>query len=199
MPTVSPYRRLVQLVLGCVVLGAGIALLLAARQGADGYTMLVSGVNISSGVAYWICNSVLGVAMVLVAWLLGVRPGPGTVVQPVLVGITVSVALPWTPTPESVVARWAEFGAGFLLLSLGVAAYLSVDLGAGPAEVLALAVDPPVPFRWSYGAFQLVTTAVGWSLGADLGLGTLIVILGIGPLVDRLIHWFTPPGVREIH
>ena len=47
-------RRPAQLVLGCIVLGLGIALLLQARLGADGYTMLVSGIVATSGVAFWI-------------------------------------------------------------------------------------------------------------------------------------------------
>lgn len=199
MPIVSAPRRLTQLVLGCVVLGVGIGLLLNARLGADGYSMLVSGASIASSIAFWICNVALGVVLVLLAWARGRRPGIGTLVQPVVVGVTVSVAMPLLPVPESLLWRWAEFGTGFLVLSLGVALYLSVDLGAGPAEGAALAFDPPWPFKWTYGVFQLVTTLGGWAMGADLGPGTLIVILGIGPLVDRLIHWVTPPGVREIH
>ena len=75
LATTAPLRRLVQLVLGCAVLGLGIGLLLNARLGADGYTMLVSGTNISSGVAFWICNVVVGVVLVLLAWARGQRPG----------------------------------------------------------------------------------------------------------------------------
>ncbi|MEI2714015.1 MAG: hypothetical protein V9G04_12185 [Nocardioides sp.] len=193
-PAASMGRRLGQLLVGCVVLGVGIALLLAARLGADGYTMLVSGTVIASGVEFWVINTVLGLLLVLVALLRGRRPGLGTLVQPVVVGVTVSLVLPYVPEPESLVARALEFGLGFLTLALGVAMYLAVRLGAGPAEGAALAFDPPLPFKWSYSVFQAVTTLVGWALGATLGIGTLIVIVGIGPLVDRLIPLLTPRG-----
>ncbi|MFN8044797.1 MAG: hypothetical protein U0Q08_01890 [Dermatophilaceae bacterium] len=192
-------RRPLQLVLGCVVLGLGIALLLRARLGADGYTMLVSGLSGATGVAFWIVNTLCGALLVLLALARRHRPGVGTLVQPVVVGVTVSAVHDLMPAPESLAWRSAQFLAGFLVLCLGVAAYLAVDLGAGPAEGAALAFDPPLLFKWSYSIFQLVTTLVGWALGATLGVGTLIVIVGIGPVVDRLMHALTPPGVREIH
>ena len=110
-----------------------------------------------------------------------------------------SALMPVLPEPSAMSWRCVEMGAGFLVLALGVAAYLAVDLGAGPAEGAALAFDPPWPFKWTYSVFQLVTTVVGWALGAALGPGTVLVILGLGPVVDRLIPLLTPPGVREIH
>jgi len=192
-------RRPAQLVLGCIVLGLGIALLLQARLGADGYTMLVSGIVATSGVAFWIVNTTCGIVLVLLAMLRRHRPGLGTLVQPVVVGVTVSAIIDHLPAPDSIGWRSAQFVLGFFVLCLGVASYLAVDLGAGPAEGAALAFDPPLPFKWSYSIFQLVTTLAGWALGATLGIGTVIVILAIGPVTDRIIHGVTPPGVREVH
>ena len=185
-------RRIVQLVLACVVLGAGVALLLDARLGSDGYSMFVNGLSIASGVTFWIVNVLVGVALVGAAWLRGRPPGLGTVVQPVVVGVAVSLLLDALPQPDGYGARWLELGAGFVVLCVGVAAYLAVDLGAGPAEGAALAWDPPVPFRWSYSLVQLVGCVVGWLCGATLGPGTVLVVVLIGPCVARLMPLFTP-------
>jgi uncharacterized protein len=83
---------------------------------------------------------------------------------------------------------------GFAVLCVGVAGYLAVDLGAGPTEVAALAWDPPVPFRWSYAAVQVVGAASGWLMGASLGLGTVVVVVLIGPVVDRLMPLLRRPS-----
>ncbi len=72
-------------------------------------------------------------------------------------------------------------------MALGVAGYLGSRTGAGPTEAAALAFDPPVPFRWSYSAVQGVGALVGWLLGADIGPGTILVVLALGPLVDLLL------------
>jgi uncharacterized membrane protein YczE len=72
-----------------------------------------------------------------------------------------------------------------------VAGYLGSGTGAGPTEAAALAVDPPVPFRWSYSIVQGGGALGGWLLGAAIGPGTLLVIALLGPavdLVDRRLH-----------
>jgi uncharacterized protein len=179
--------RVTQLVVSCVVLGVGVSLLLDARLGSDGYSMLVNGLSLTSGVEFWIVNTVVGVVLVALAWARGRRPGLGTLTQPVVVGVVVSLVLPRLPEPDSLPLRWAELLAGFVVLCVGVAGYLAADLGAGPTEVAALAWDPPVPFRWSYSLVQVVGASVGWALGAALGPGTILVVLLIGPVVDRLM------------
>ncbi|GAA2120520.1 hypothetical protein [Nocardioides bigeumensis] len=179
--------RVTQLVIACAVLGAGVALLLDARLGSDGYSMFVNGISLTSGVEFWVVNTVLGAVLVAMAWLRGRRPGLGTVAQPIVVGVVVSWLLPRLPEPSSLPLRWVELLAGFAVVCVGVAAYLAVDLGAGPTEVAALAWDPPVPFRWSYSAVQLIGAVAGYLLGASLGPGTVIVVLLIGPVVDRLL------------
>lgn len=177
-------RRVVQLVLACAVLGAGVALLLDASLGSDGYSSLVSGVSIVSGAPFAVVNIVVAVTLIALAWTRGTRPGLGTLVQPVVVGVVVGWLLPLLPTPEPLALRFAELGAAFVLLSLGVAGYLATLTGAGPAEAAALAFDPPLPFRWSYTVLQAGGALGGWALGAAVGPGTVVTAFLVGPAVD---------------
>jgi uncharacterized membrane protein YczE len=177
-------RRVVQLVLACAVLGAGVALLLAASLGSDGYSSLVSGLSLATGADFAVVNIVVAVSLIALAWTRGTRPGLGTLAQPVVVGLVVSWLLPLLPTPEPLAMRFVELGAAFVLLSLGVAGYLATETGAGPAEAAALAFDPPVPFRWSYTVLQAGGALGGWALGAAVGPGTVLTALLVGPAVD---------------
>ncbi|MGH2382693.1 MAG: YczE/YyaS/YitT family protein [Candidatus Limnocylindria bacterium] len=191
-------RRVVQLVLSCVVLGVGIALLLGAALGSDGYSTLVNGLTLSSGWPFWVVNIVVSLLLVATAWARGSRPGLGTIVQPVVVGVTVSLVLAVLPTTTDDALRFAELGLAFVLVAIGVAGYLATDLGAGPTEAVALAWDPPVPFRWSYTVVQVGGALVGWLLGGAVGPGTLLVVLLIGPTVDLFLRFVfrregTPP------
>ena len=172
------------LLVGCVVLGLGVAVLLTADLGSDGYSTFVNGLAITTGVDFWIVNLVVGVVLVALAALRKVYPGIGTVVQVVLVGVTVSVVLDLITTPEALVSRAALLAAAFPVLALGIALYLGSHTGAGPAEAAALAWDPPVPFKWSYSVVQGGGALGGWLLGATVGVGTLAVILLLGPAVD---------------
>ena len=181
----TPSRRQISLLLGgCLVLGVGVAMLLAADLGSDGYSTMVNGIALATGTAFWIINLVVGVVFVAMAALRHVRPGVGTVVQVVLVGVVVSVALDLMATPESLVGQGLLLAGAFPVLALGISAYLGSHTGAGPAEAAALAWDPPVAFKWTYSAVQAGGALVGWLLGATVGVGTLAVILLLGPAVD---------------
>jgi len=180
-------RRVVQLVASCVVLGIGVGLLLRAALGSDGFSTLINGISLATKIDFAVVNLVVSVVLVGLAWLRGVRPGMGTVAQPVVVGLTVSIMLRLVDEPAGVGARIGLLTASFGLVALGVAGYLGSRTGAGPTEAAALAFDPPVPFRWSYSAVQGVGALVGWLLGADIGPGTILVVLALGPLVDLLL------------
>lgn len=184
-------RRLLLLSSGCLVLGVGVAVLLAADLGSDGFSTLVNGLSRATGLPFVVANVIVSVGFLLVAASRRVWPGVGTVVQVVVVGLVVSVLLPLLGTPSSYAARALLLGAALPVLALGIAAYLAGRLGAGPIESAALAWDPPLPFRWSYGLAQGSSALVGWLLGGTLGVGTVAVVVLLGPLVElvgRVLH-----------
>ncbi|WP_157439496.1 hypothetical protein [Aeromicrobium sp. Root344] len=178
--------QLVRLVVSCVILGIGVAMILIASLGSDGYSTMINGLSIALDVEFWIVNLVVGVVLVLMAWARGLKPGLGTITQPLVVGFVVSGLLDTFAEPDAWWARAALLVLAFPVLAVGVAGYLAVDAGAGPTEAAALAFDPPVPFKWSYSVVQGGGALVGWWCGAAVGPGTVLVIFLLGPLVDLL-------------
>lgn len=176
--------RYVQLVLSCGLLGVGVALLLEASLGSDGYSTLVSGLTVATGLPFWVLNIVVGAVFIGLAWLRGTRPGPGTLVQWFLVGFVISGVLVLVPDVASLGARIAILVPALALITVGVAGYLASSTGAGPAEAMALSWDPPIPFRWSYNMVQAGGALVGWLLGASVGPATVAVFVLLGPAVD---------------
>ncbi|MEP6600042.1 MAG: hypothetical protein ABJB98_11430 [Actinomycetota bacterium] len=106
-PSRSANRRagVAQLVFSCVVLGFGVALLLLAALGSDGYSTFVNGLSLALNIPFLAVNCALGVVLVALAWWRGLVPGVGTVVQPVVVGATVSAVLTIAPVPHLLVSR----------------------------------------------------------------------------------------------
>ena len=178
--------RYAQLIGSCVVLAAGVVLLLRSALGSDGYSTFVNGVSRATGWSFMVVNLIVGVTLVLLAWARGARPGIGTVAQPLVVGLTVSAGLQVLDEPASTGARALLLVLALPVLSAGVAGYLNTSTGAGPAEAAALSFDPPVPFRWGYNVLQAVGAIAGWLCGADIGPGTVAVVVAIGPAVAAL-------------
>lgn len=188
----------VRLVVSCAVLGAGVAMLLIASLGSDGYSTMINGLSLALDVDFWIVNLGVGVVLVAVAWARGLQPGLATVVQPLVVGFVVSGLLAAFAEPDSWWIRAGLLALSFPVLSIGVAGYLAVDAGAGPTEAAAIAFDPPVPFRWSYGIVQGLGTLIGWLCGAAIGPGTVLVIVLIGPLVAWLSSRFSILSAEKV-
>jgi len=188
--------RIGQLFVACIVLGVGVALLLLASLGSDGYSTMINGISIASGLPFVVVNCMVGVVLVAMAWLRGTRPGLGTIVQPVVVGFVISVLLAAVPAPSGLPARLLLMVAALPVLTLGVAGYLGSGTGAGPTEAAALAWDPPAPFRWSYSILQGGGALLGWLLGAAIGPGTLLVIFLLGPAVDLVARWLPMFNLR---
>jgi uncharacterized membrane protein YczE len=176
--------RFAMVVSGCVVLGIGVALLLTADLGSDGFSTLVNGLARATGIDFIWANVVISLGFLVLAAVRGLLPGLGTVVQIVVVGLTADLGLRVLETPDSLLLQVLMLLAALPVLAVGIATYLGTHLGAGPAEAAALAWDPPVPFRWSYSAVQGGGALAGWLLGATLGAGTVAVILVLGPAVD---------------
>lgn len=187
-------RTWFQLLSSCVILGVGVGMFLTASLGSDGYATLVSGLALALALDFWIVNLVVGLALVAIAWIRGLRPGLGTVVQPLVVGVVVSTVTGAVAEPEHWWARVMLLVLAIPVLALGVAGYLAADAGAGPVEAAAITLDPPIPFRWGYSVVQGVGALIGWACGAAVGPGTVVAILLLGPLVSWLSR--TVPALR---
>jgi uncharacterized membrane protein YczE len=193
-------RRVLMLVLGCVVLGIGVAMLLTADLGSDGFSTLVNGLSIATGMSFLAANALISLLFLVLAALRRFFPGLGTLVQVVVVGWTVSFLIDLLETPDGLAWRFALLAAALPVVALGIAVYLGAHTGAGPAESAALAWDPPIPFKWSYSLVQGGGALVGWLLGATIGLGTIAVIVALGPAVDltsRLLRLDVHQGTED--
>ena len=134
-----------------------------------------------------------GFVLVLVACALRSRPGPGTLVLPLLGGVTLDRLLPHIPALHGwplrfaavVAATWLMALAGALMIraSVGVAAYDAVMLG-----LRRLLARPLSPIRI---AMEITALIGGWLLGGSIGVGTVITGLLIGPGIQ---FWLTIIG-----
>ena len=112
------------------------------------------------------------------------RPGFGTLGQVFLVGPLTDLALLATPSVHGLGPRAAYLSAAFLVLCAGAALYLSADLGAGPYDAVMRGLyrnSRRLPLAVIRLAMEGTALLIGWSLGGDIGIGTLVIGLGIGP------------------
>ncbi|HYN29507.1 MAG TPA: hypothetical protein VES95_06515 [Dermatophilaceae bacterium] len=188
-------RRLAQLYAGLVVFAFGEALIVEAALGVIPWDVLHQGLVRIAGlsIGQW---SILVGALVLLLWLpLRERPGLGTVSNVLVIGATLDVFIRWLPTPQPLGWRVAFLVAGIGINGVATAAYIGARLGPGPRDGLmtGLVRVTGASVRLVRTAIEVTVVAVGWLLGGNLGVGTVLFALIIGPVVHVTLPLLTVP------
>ncbi len=178
-------RRIVQLLLGLFLYGAGCALTIEAGLGVDPWTVFAQGISLHSGIGIgWVTN-LLGF-LVLLLWIpLRQRPGVGTIANILLVGTSMQATLWVVPPVHGFVAQAAVLLAGIVLVALASGLYIGARFGPGPRDGLMTGMNARLGWPiWACRALVEVSVLViGWLLGGTVGIGTVLFAVLIGPLV----------------
>lgn len=191
-PPAALTLRLLLLNAGLALMGFGTALMLAAGMGVAPWAVFHEGASLNVGISHGTVSQLVGLALLLAAWLwLRQRPGLGTVLNMVLIGLWIDVfrSQGWLPHPEALGARALQHLGATVLYAFASAMYLVADLGAGPRDGVMLGASRRfgAPVRKVRSAIEVLLLACGWALGGPVGLGTVIYALAVGPLVQAFM------------
>jgi uncharacterized membrane protein YczE len=182
-------RRLPRLLLGLVLCGFGIALMVAGDLGLGPWDVLHQGISTRTGIPIGRVTIAVG-ALVMLLWLpLRERPGLGSVLNVVLIGVVLDLTLLWLGTPVSLALRAAMMLSGPVIFGIGTGLYIGAGLGPGPRDgVMTGLARRGLPVAGVRTAIELTALGGGWLLGGTAGVGTLVFAFGVGPVV----HWALP-------
>jgi uncharacterized membrane protein YczE len=191
-------RRLVQLFAGLILYGCSSSMLLLAGLGLDPWDVLHQGLSrrIGLGVGTWAI--IVGFAVLLLWIPLRQRPGIGTLCNVVMVGGVIDVVLAIVPTPHAIAVRVPLLLGGVLLNGIATGAYIGAGLGPGPRDGLMTGwAARGHSIRAVRTTIEVSVLAIGWALGGDVGVGTVVYALTIGPLAHRFIPMLAIPMRRR--
>jgi uncharacterized membrane protein YczE len=122
-------------------------------------------------------------SLIAIAWALGRRPGFGTLVGPLLVGVVMQATLSFLKnfdTPDALAVRMVIQLLAIGAIGVGAGALIVSGLGAGSGELLTSAASRVSghPERWVRLGFELSWLAIGVALGAAMFLDQRILALG---------------------
>lgn len=180
--------RLALLVSGSMVIAAGVAVMLWGGLGPGPLDVFIGAIRVRTGLPLTFSLWLVIASLVAAAWLMGRRPGPGTLVSPLIIGPTMQIALSMlhgVEPPDSVAVLLAIHVTAVFVAGVGAGALIVSGLGAGSVELLASAAS----HRTGHSeprlrmAFEVTWLVVGVALGGPIGLGTVVVALAVGPAV----------------
>ncbi|MCC6935383.1 MAG: membrane protein [Thermomicrobiales bacterium] len=191
--------RLLMLLAGLFIFAVSMALSLQCNLGASSWTVLHDGISRQTPLSIGIVTQIVGLAMLVISWVGGIRPGFGTLANMILIGSFLDLIL-WSgviPEAESYPARFAMLLASVVVIGLGSALYIKAGFGAGPRDSFMLVVHRRTGIRLGIARWLIEVTAValGILLGGDFGIGTIIFSMLVGFSVD---WFFRLLGVRIV-
>jgi len=191
--------RGVRLLVGLALYGAAIALIVRAHLGVGPWDVLSQGVAAVSGLPFGVVTIVIGALVLVLWWPLRERPGVGTIANVVLVGLAAQLVLDLTRPAEDLVVAVALLLGGTLLLAVATAVYVGAGLGAGPRDGLMLGLHRRLglPLWLARTLVEGTVLVAGWLLGGDVGVGTLLFALTIGPLCGLTVRLLAPTALHR--
>ncbi len=190
-------ERLVRCLFGLTLFGLGISMIIDAELGAAPWDVFHTGVSEITGISVGNIVILTGLALLLIWIPLRERPGLGTLLNAVVIGLVVDVTLPWIPESDLIVTRTLLMLGGVTVIAIGSGFYIGAGLGPGPRDGLMTGLAKrsiggwQISIRVARTAVELLVLGVGIALGGSIGVGTAVFTLSIGPLVQVFLPRLT--------
>lgn len=190
--------------IGLALFGVGTYFTIQANIGVAPWDCFYLGIEKTTGIKYGNISVCTSLIIIIVDVLLKERIGIGTLTDAVVVGKTVDLcnALELVPEQNSMTIGVVCMLAGLLMNGIGQYIYMRAALCCGPRDSLLLALSKRMPRIPIGGVGVMINGAVlllGWILGGPIGVGTIIGVLLMTPVMQMVfeIMRFDPKAVKH--
>jgi uncharacterized membrane protein YczE len=183
-------KRFIVLNAGLFLFSVGSIMIVQASLGNVSWDVFHRGLSLHIPFTFGQASQLVGLLIILLGFGLGVKPGVGTIMNMLMIGFWDDQLLAWGWIPNvRDTGLWAEvllLGGGVLVIGMGSGMYIKAGMGAGPRDGFMLGLSKKTGWRVAIcrTAIEASVCIIGWLLGGPLGIGTLFVVLTIGPAVE---------------
>ena len=182
-------RRLVRCLVGLALFAIGISLQMNANIGAPPWDVFHQGVAKQTEISIGRIIVMTGFALLLLWIPLKQKPGLGTILNALEIGLVADIALEIIPEPNNMFIRIIMVVVGIVTVAIGTGLYIGSALGPGPRDGLMTGLAKRgIPIRIGRTAIEVTVLIIGRILGGQVGIATFAFAFGVGPLV----HFFLP-------
>lgn len=196
--------RFLRMMFGIAIYGCGVYMTIQANLGLSPWDALNMGINCATGLSFGNASVVVGLFILVADVLLGEKIGFGTLVNTVMIGKMVDLFnyIELLPKMNGFFSGIALLLSGQILICFGMYFYIGTGLGSGPRDSLMVALNRKlkrVPIGLARGLIEGAALLVGWMLGAKVGIGTLIAVLGLGFIMQGVFSLlrFDPKAIHH--
>lgn len=198
-------KKMLVCLVGMFITGVGVVFYLRAKIGLDPISVWTNGLSKLLGLEFGWASFVNSMFFLAVALVIARRNiGIGTVFLAVCGGPIIDVverAMNSFVPPDGVYTlpqQVAMLIGGVLFLCLGLAFVVSVRFGFNPNDAVLFKICEwtRIQYRWIKITADWTLALIGWLIGGEIGIGTIVGAFAFGPLITEFVKLYNKTVLR---
>jgi len=186
-------KRIAVYLVGLAINAWGIALIIFSAAGAGAWDTVAIGLNHSLGLTIGICTVIIQVFVIIMTGLierkrLQYESIIAIIIRSAFLDMWMFLVFNQLEQPISLGGEWLCFIGGMAAMGIGIGIYVEARFPKSPIDGLMLALHNR--FNWSINQSRIVVelsgALIGFILGGPVGLGTVLIALFVGKIIQMV-------------
>ena len=176
---------------GLLIMGLGISLIAISNFGNGPWDAVNIGLSKKTGLSIGLCMNIVAIIQIIIGGIINKEfPNLATMITSICLGAFIDLGMLFIGSIE-MTSKLMEFGVFMLALpviSIGISIYLVSKLPNTPLDYFMLAIKSKLnlSLMTSKITSESIGLVIGFILGGTIGIGTIIIIVAIGPMIQLL-------------
>jgi hypothetical protein len=185
--------------IGTFITGFGAACIVMGNLGSDPVTAFVQGMSVQLGLSWGMAMNVFNGAFFIIILIINRKLiNIGTVIYTFTLGVFADLFIGILGTAmgdePTLVLRSIILVTGVVGIGIGLGFYQAAEFGIGPSDAFnqTMAKVTKIPLKYERICFDAVMVLGGFLMGGVVFVGTIIGMLGVGPIMAPTMTKFAP-------
>ena len=176
---------------GLLIMGLGISLIAISNFGNGPWDAVNIGLSEKTGLSIGVAMNIIAIIQIIIGGIINKEfPNIATMITSICLGAFIDLWMLFIGSIE-MTSKLMEFGVFMLALpviSIGISIYLVSKLPNTPLDYFMLAIKSKLnlSLMTSKITSESIGLVIGFLLGGTIGIGTIIIIVAIGPMIQLL-------------
>lgn len=184
--------RHLKLILGLFICALGMVMTIHANLGVAPWDAFHQGLSRVIGITLGTASIGTGFIIVLIDICLGQPIGRGTIINMILLGVFIDILMlnHLVPIFQNFLPSLIMLILGMIINGYGIFIYMSAELGSGPRDGLMVILTKKTgkSVKFIKSIIEVVVVTIGFFMGGKVGVGTLILALFGGSVLQYVFN-----------
>jgi len=181
-------NKIIQLFIGLLLYAIGIVLTINANLGVAPWDIFHQGISNIIGITFGQASILAGLIVVVINYFLSEKIGYATIANMIIIGVFIDIIFFYNllPVSNNLLSGLFMIIVGMIVIAFATYFYIKAGLGIGPRDGLMVGLERKTNLSVGVirSGIEITVLIIGVLLGGQIGIGTLMIALLIGPIVE---------------